>query len=475
MSKPAKSRRLVAILGAACAVAAGARAAETVAVKGGAVALNLMTPSPQDLSSGAAVGVDLPTGSMKAQATAAVGRQGNDQAIWQKNAARVDAKVAVPLGTSLSVSGQDESGFTYRAPESVGASDSTSHMVRNETRSVHASFSVPVGAVKVTLGGKGASVTTQDTSKHLPAAGRAVVNTEDSALLAKAEWQPRQWLDVEGGAAVHTADITWREQRIHNGTYRSLDPHVSVSVKPWDSASVMAKLEHKVSPYDTAAFAGYAAANPSSLGAAFEPNHAWVFQMQMEQKVGPAALSATYTGAREGSVTEFAEQNGVQAPVSTHLDRQDEVAVAASVPLAGIGLPGTQFSSQAEWQSSRVVDPVTHQLRGASGEIPRKVTLRVSHNLPTHDISLGLTGEFVGPRTSYQVSEVSSTGDVGSLGAFLKYKPGDYEVELNVNGLYGGATENAFYKGLRGSSEIDRTVMQDNSGPLINLSLHKAL
>jgi len=44
-----------------------------------------------------------------------------------------------------------------------------------------------------------------------------------------------------------------------------------------------------------------------------------------------------------------------------------------------------------------------------------------------------------------------------------------------VNGLYGSSTQSDFYTGARGSSQVGRTVLQDNSGPLVNLSLHKAL
>lgn len=450
-------------------------AGNSVVLKNGAVALDLKIPGPQDLTTAASVGVDLPSGSVNAQARTSVGREGNDPAFWQKNAAKVDANVGGPLGTRLSLSGQDEFGFTYRPPESVGASDSASHMVRTENRSVDASVSAPVGAVQVTVGGGGSSTTTQDTSKLLSATGRALVGTDDRSLFAKAEWQPRTWLNVEGGARARAADITWRAQHAHNSTYRSLDPHISVTVRPLDDTTVVARVEHKVSPYDTAAFAGIAAANPPSGTVGFEPDHVWELQMQMQQKLGPASLSATYTADRQGSATEFAAQNGTQQPASTRLDRRDDVAVALNLPLSGFGLPGTDLSSQAEWQSSQVLDPVTQELRSASGQIPRKVTLRLSHNLPKHNLSLGLTGEFTGSSSFYQTDEVTSTADGGSVGAFIKYKPGSYEVELNVHGLYGGSTENTYYEGLRGSSDIGRSVLKDNSGTLINLSLHKAL
>lgn len=470
------SRRLVAL---ACAVAASAAAAgaadRTVVVADGAVKLGMTRPDPQALSSAASVDLQLPAGTMRAEATAAVGREGNDPAFWQKNAAQIGADLSGPLGTNLNLSGQDSFGFTYRAPASVGASDTASHMVRSENRGASASLSVPVGPAKLTLGGEGSAAATQDTAKGLTAGERAIVRTEDRSFFAKAEWQPLPNINLEGGAAARTSDISWREQHAKTSTFQSLDPHLAVHVNPWEGGSVTARVEHKVAPYDAGAFAGYAAANPNATAAAFEPNHAWQVQMQMEQKIGSASLSASYTAASRGTATEFADQNGVQSPSSTPLKKQENVAVALTLPLTGFGLPNTNLSSQAEWQNSRVVDPVTAKLRGVSGEVPAKLSLRMAHKLPKEKLSFGLTGEFTGGRTSYQVNEISSTESGGSLGAFMSYKPGNYELDLNVNGLYGATTQNSYFLGARDSSKIGRTVFQDNSGPLVNLSLHKPL
>ncbi len=474
ISKHAKSRRLVAILALSCASAVAAQAAE-VALKGGAVALNLRTPSPQDLSSAASVGLDLPLGSMKAQATTSVGREGDNPEFWQKNAAQVDARVSGPLGSSLTLTGQDAFGFTYRPPASVGASDTASHMVRAENRTANASFAVPVGSAQLTVGGEGSLATTQDTEKGLSAGDRAIVTTQDRSLFGKGEWQPIPAVRIEGGAAVRTSDISWREQRDHTNTFRSLDPHVSASLSPLQDTTVTARLEHKVSPYDAAAFAGYAAANPSTGGPSFEPDHAWQLQMQVQQKVGVANLTATYTAARSGTITEFAEQNGSQIPAAARLEKRDNVAIQLSLPLSPLGLANTELSSQAEWNDSEVVDPLTQKLRGASGEVPSKFSLRMAHKLPNKKLSFGLTGEFSGARTSYQVGEISSTDSGGSVGAFLSFKPGPYQVDLSVNGLYGGDGTNTFYSGSRATSQISRTVMQDNGSALFNLSLHKQL
>lgn len=460
----------------ACLLSASAAAgwADDRTVVIGPAKLGIISPAPQDLSSGASLALSLPAGSMKAQASTSVGHDEDSPAIWQKNAAQVDAQVSGPMGSSLALTGQDAFGFTYRPPASSGASDAAGHMIRTESRSANASASLPVGSANLTVGAEGSLTTTQDTDKGLPTGDRAMVGTEDHALFAKTGWQPLPGVHVEGGATARVSDISWRDQKAQTNTFRSLDPHVSASVAPWDDATVTARWEHKVSPYDASAFADYVAANPTATGPAFQPDHAWQLQMQLQQKVGAANLSATYTTAQAGTVTEFADQNGAQVPAATHLEKRENVAVSLSMPLSPFGLANTDLSSRAEWSDSKVVDPLTQQLRTASGEAPRKFSVRMAHRLPNEKLSFGITGNFTDARTSYQVSEISNTGSGGSLGAFLAFNPGPYELDLNVNGLYGGDSANTFYSGSRLNAESAHTVVQDNGGALFNLSLHKA-
>jgi len=120
-----------------------------------------------------------------------------------------------------------------------------------------------------------------------------------------------------------------------------------------------------------------------------------------------------------------------------------------------------------------VVDPVTLKTRGASGEPRQQVSLRLAHQLPAQNLSIGLTGEYTGERTAYQVKELSTTSAGGSVGAFLAYKPGTVELEFNVGGLYGAATRDDLFRGARGASLVGRTILQDNSGPTLKLSLKK--
>jgi hypothetical protein len=416
----------------------------------------------------------LPAGAVKAEAKASAGKDdGNWNAFWHRDSALVQADLKGPLGTALSASGENALSLNYRTADSIGAADANTHVVRTETRTGRVNLSVPVSPAQLTMGVESAGAHTEDTSRDKANVTSASVRTADHTVFAKADWEPMNGVAVEGGAAAKVANISWQDTTARSATYQSLNPHVSVAMRPWQSANLNAKVERAVSPYDAAAFATYSRAEGAGVASGFTPDHAWQVEASLKQQLGPANVTATYMAAKSGTVTEFAEVGGVQAPAPTALRNRESVAVAVSVPLQVIGLQRTDLTSEARWQSSSVVDPVTQQTRAASGETPQTVSVKLSHALPSQKVSFGLSGEYTGARTAYQVSELSTTEQSGSLGAFVSYKPGPYQIDLNLGGLYGGKTRGDYYAGLRSDSKIKGTSVQNNSGPMLQLSLHK--
>ncbi len=478
MHRVLTSRRLVALAGTALFAVMPAFGADTAAMVLGPVAVGLSTPQPaKDLSSAASINLNLPDGAVKAEASASVGKDdGNWNAFWHKDSAQIEARIAGPMGTSLTASGENQLSLNYRAPESVGASDSITHVVRSENRSGRVDLALPISPVEVNVGAESTSAHSEDTSRDKAATTSDVVRTTDHTAFSTVSWSPANGVAVEGGVAARVANISWQDQSARSASFQSLNPRLSLTLSPLRDTELSAKVEHIVSPYDAAAFATYSRAEGKPVVTGFEPDHAWQMEARVQQTVGPASVAASYTAASQGTVTEFAEVGGIQTPASTTLVKRKSVAVSVTMPLAAVGLPRTDLSSQARWQSSQVVDPVTQEIRPASGETPHTVSVKLSHALPTHNLSFGFSGEYRGASTAYQVSELSTTEQGGSVGAFLAYKPGPYEIDLNVNGLYGSATRDDFYKGLRGGdSQISRSSVQDNSGPMLQLSLKKPL
>lgn len=459
----------------ACVVVAVPAGAEvpTVDLHGGPVALQLGAPPTEDgFSSGAVIDLTLPDVSMNAKATASVGM--GDQDLWRKQEADVSANWSAPAGVSVQASGSEAYTFTYRDPASLGDAGHTNHLIGTQTTSAALSASAPMpGGATLTVGTQGSSTQTEDASAP-KLEDRSAVGTQTQEAFANLSWSPVPWLGIEGGATARTADVNWHRQQTHATAYTSVDPRVQVDVTPWDGAQWSTSVEHTVAPYDTAAYTAYANAAQPTDAAKFEPDHAWRLQSRLQQTLGPVQASVSYTADRNGTATEFAQASGQQVPASTALLSRDKVDLALSMPLTAVGLPHTSFNSEASWQASRVVDPVTSELRAASGQTPDHYAVKLVRTLPSTRLSVGVVGELNGARNSYQVSELSSTEASGTLGAFVSFKPDAYEVDLNVSGIGGASTTDYFFRGTRSDAMPARTVQQAAPGPMVSLSLHKS-
>ena len=466
------SSRFLAVATVACAAFTGARAQQVIVLKDGVAAIQLSSPEPQNLASGAALNLKLPSASMNAQATASIGQDTGSGSFWHKDAAQLGAQIQGPLGSSFSATGEHQLSLEYRAPADA-APQTADHLVRSENQTASAQLTAPLGGVQITAGAQHSATVSQDMSGS--EAESPVVGTQDHSIFARMNWRPLGGVDVAGGATARTSAITWRGGTERSSSYHSLDPDVSVGVRPWQGAKLSAKLEHVVSPYDAGAFAAYST-DQAPNAPALRPDHAWQLETRLEQDIGATKLSAAYTASRQGSATELvAGQGATQSPASTPLLRRDNLSVGVSVPLDAVGLAGASVSSQAQWQTSRVVDPVTQEQRAASGEVPRKFSLRVAHALADKRLSLGLTGDFTGACTTYQVNQISTTSSGGSLGAFMAFTPGRYQIDLNVSGIVGSSTTDYMFPHTRQASEPDRVLWQPNTGPMLSLSLHKQL
>ena len=107
-----------------------ASASGSVVLDDGPVALYLAVPEPHNLSSGATLKLNLPDGALRAIAEASVGKAVGETAFWHKDHAQVTADLSGPLDTTLNVTGENKLSLTYRAPQSVGASDAAAHVVQ---------------------------------------------------------------------------------------------------------------------------------------------------------------------------------------------------------------------------------------------------------------------------------------------------------------------------------------------------------
>ncbi|MDE2183304.1 MAG: hypothetical protein KGJ78_09810 [Alphaproteobacteria bacterium] len=456
------------------AVPAGAQSAPVVDLHGGSVALQVAAPSkaPDGFSSGAAIDLNLPDVSMNAQATASVGMGDSD--IWRKQEAKISASLSGPAGTGVTASGSDSSALSYRDAASMGAPGRVGHLIASQSQSTQISASAPIpGGATVEVGADGSSTQTTDASAP-QARDHLTVGTQAQEAFARLRWHPAPWLGLQAGAAARTTDVNLHRQLSRTSTYTSVDPRIEADVTPWLGGTWTTSVEHAVSPYDTAAYTAYASVAQPTDAVALQPDHAWRLQSSLHQELGPVQATVSYTADRDGTATEFTTAGGQQVPASTTLISRDQIDLAVAMPLDAAGLPETTISSEASWRDSRVVDPITADVRRASGQTPHHYAVRVVKNLPATHLSLGLVGEINGGTDVYQSNEVSAAPGAGTLGAFVSFKPPSYEVDLNVNGVGGAPTTDYFYNGTRSDLPASRTALQPAPGPMISLSLRKA-
>jgi hypothetical protein len=436
-----------------------------------------LQPGSRELSEAASVKLNLRKMSVNADLKASAGSDAANTAdLWHKRVAEVEMKMLNLPKTQVSVTGGDEFSLVSREPSSLGDTNHERHILETDTRSAGVVAAVnPVDGVGIDVGETTRAVAIQDTTaSDRTSEINSTVQTAVQDSFVRLTLQPDDWLKLETEAHQRNSGISWRAQTARQSTYRSFEPRAALSVDFGDT-KVRTSVERTAATYNSDAFVAYAKAAEPTETLPVEPDHAWQFKTEASRRIGFAELSAAYTASRDGTTTEYAVLgSGAQAPASTALKRRDELAVKLTLPLGPLGLTNTSLSSNAVWSASQVLDPVTGDLRRASGEIPTKLSLRLERQLPLDNLHFGLTGELTGSKISYQTRQITQVAPGDSLGLFLAYKPGAYVLDLNVDGLTGTPrTVDYLYSGIRNDRLEPTPVVHDALGPTLKLSLSK--
>lgn len=429
----------------------------------------------RNLTEAASLKLVLPSLTMDASLSASAGRADDTADLWHRNRAEVEMKVNALPRTEVTISGADEVAQTYREPGSLGVSVKR-HVLQADKREARVAATVAVvDTVSLRVGASGTSEVTRDTTT-LSQRDRIATKIENQTeeLFANVQWTPTPGLTVDAGERERSFAVQWQGAETKNGAYRILEPHAAVTMN-FQDAQLKTSIEHSASGYNTDAFVAYAANATRTESVAVEPDRAWRLKSEWKQQIGQAQLTANYSHSYDGTVTEFGfSGTGAQVPVSTSLDARDEVGVNLSVPLEDIGLADTSVSGGAVWRDSRVLDPVTGRYRRASGEVADTVTLRLERKVPGERVRFGLTGQMSASQTAYQTREITMVDSSNTLGAFIAYKPGAYEVNLDVDGLVGTAkTSNYYYVDSRAVNQLPKSSITSPPGPTVKLSLKR--
>ena len=345
-----------------------------------------------------------------------------------------------------------------------------------QTASAAASFA-PLPSVTVETGVEAqATSTAQRQALAGVAPATSQVETRQQRDYAKASWAALPRVDVKAEVATATTDMTMHGSVDGQTTYRTVEPSMAVTAKPWDGGTLTLGIARAVQPLNAANLAAYAAATGKPTDASLQPDSARAVTASVTQTIGDLSLSATYKNSELLSTTVLVPAASGQTPSSIAGGRRQSFSAAMTLSLAALGLPKTTLTSKAEWRRSRIRDPLTGQARRVSGEVPHEARFQLAQKLPARHLTLGLEGRLGAETHYYQAAEETVVEQSGSVGAFVQYNPGPFSVRLNVDGL-GGSTahSDAYYAGTRGDGYVDHVLHGTTSGTTVGLSLTKAL
>ncbi|HEX4180538.1 MAG TPA: hypothetical protein VHY32_07075 [Caulobacteraceae bacterium] len=307
----------------------------------------------------------------------------------------------------------------------------------------------------------------------------------DQNAAAGLKWKLASWFNLKAQGRLETGSAQWRGAPAGEAatgasvSYAYVEPALTGALTTPGRGDLSLTFERAVSPLDQGVFSTFAAVEDRSADARITPNREWRYRLNFNQTLADQMrLSAALIEARIESATELGLVGpDLQAPISVSGGQRQEADVSLSAPLAMLGLPSFTLKGAGVWKSSQVRDPITGELRRASGEAPRTGTLDLVQSLADSGATWGLEGRFGGDESLYQASQTTSISVADSLGGFVEYRPGAFAVRLQVDGLYGGernATD-LYYEGSRASGMIARIDHRSDDGQAVRLVLSKAL
>jgi hypothetical protein len=466
----------------ACAAAAflpfAARAddAALVQLDTGTVAVNVGGGSADNagVKGSAALTLNLPTLPLRAEASASAGETPGTASLWQKRNAKVEADWSALAPLKVNVAASDETAEAT-APGPEGIASHGSQTLVSDKHEASASASLPLGDVTLSAAAGTSESGAGDATRQGDSEARTHVDTRASDIGATAEWQLDPAIGVTLGLKSRDVAIGWSGTGEGRRTYSYLLPSAEISAKLWPGADLDLGAEREVSDYGEGTYAALAAMPGTDAPDALAPDHAWTTRATLAQAIGEVKLEASLSHSTSGTVTEIADTASGAVPASTPLLAQTESSLTATMPLAVLGLERFSLSADAHLASSRVKDPVTGELRRASGEEPFAAHVTLTHEV-SRTVSVGLKAGAKGHTAWYEPDSVSTVSSSADLGAFVTYKPGPFELSLSADGLSGArmATDN-FYASTRADSNIVRSDTRPVDGPSFTLALKKPL
>jgi hypothetical protein len=263
-----------------------------------------------------------------------------------------------------------------------------------------------------------------------------------SRLYYTGTMKPLPQLSIETGVSLisQSADSDV-EGASHEVRSTAFSPKLVAVYTPWTDAKWSVAVERHVDPLSVNDFVA-AVSNRSQeerFDLTFQPNADLRYHAAVSQGFpGGATASLMATQSRDGMTLEQVMLSpSLQSPNSVKLDSAEHVDLSLKAPLEFAGLTGAVLETSAGWSRSMVIDPLTQERRGLSGEQPLQIRIGLEQTLPSTPVSWGVHTAAGGQRTYYGDGSTLTVDAPPTWDAFLQYRPGPVLVRFQISGVAG--------------------------------------
>ena len=419
----------------------------------------------------ASLSLDLPQLPVHAQASATTGGTPDHPGLAQNRDTRIDAQWTALAPATVSVSGDDKATIA----NTMSPTGTDPQTLVTDARTGAAQVSARIAGATVTLGADAQTSATADEARTPLVTTRTHISTETTDAATTATWKIGKDATLSIGVKAQDFSIAWRGTNEGGQRHAYFSPDAQLTLTPWAGAEWRMELARAADPYNDGTYTALAGMAPGAAVPALAPDHAWRTRTSLTQNVGAAKLSASFTQSQSGTALEFASSGSGAIPTSAPLESASEADVSATLPLSVVGLDHVSLSTDGALRDSRVRDPVTGRLREKSGEAPYSAGVKLTQDVAP-DLTVGITGGVNGRSEIYLPNEATQIPAGADLGAFLAYKPGSFELDLQADGLAGfRIARNDFYADTRADGPVRNELDRALSGPTLSISLKKPM
>ncbi|MBO9707326.1 MAG: TonB-dependent receptor [Caulobacter sp.] len=294
------------------------------------------------------------------------------------------------------------------------------------------------------------------------------------------EWRPAQRWAVTAGAAYELSSLRARGDADREGRFGFLKPRLALVYRPDERSNLRLSVRRSVgqlSLSDFAASANLVEGKAYGGNADLVPDHRVSVALDYDRRFGRrGALNLNLFHDWRGDVLEAAvlPQGGFGAVNVPHA-RVWGGAANLELPVDRLA-PGGLLKLGYAYQSSRIVDPVTGQRRGITGQRPQTLTVAFRQDLSAARFSWGLDYTRGFGDWSWYVDEARRHRRAGELGAYVEttsFKAA--KIRLQVDGLLGtrNTYDRAQYATTRASAASGREIWDIRTPVMASVSLSR--